>query len=114
MSEKSIFNLWQSTSTNTPTEISTMSLTSSTTSTTAPVAKIEKELNILIKAGEANNNILIETIEKVISNIEILLMIIIILMSVIVLYKITKLCRKGYAQHNEKIIKKHETANTRV
>lgn len=117
MTDKSLFNLWQSTSTTQPTEITTitkMSQPSSTSSTIAPATRIEKELNILIKSAEDNNNALIETIEKVISNIEVLLVLIIILISVIVLYKILKLCRKGYSHHNEKVIKKHESANTRI
>lgn len=91
-----------------------MSQTSSTSSTVAPATKIDKELNILIKTAEENNNELIETIERVISNIEVLLVLIIILIGVIVLYKIIKLCRKGYNHHNEKVIKRHETSNTRV
>lgn len=116
MSEK-IFNLWQSTTTNKPAETTTsttMSQSSSTSSTIAPTTRIETELNILIKSAKENNNELIGTIETVISEIEALLVLIVILIGVIVLYKIIKLCRKGYNHHNEKVIKRHETANTRV
>lgn len=83
------------------TSTSTMIPTTQSTFTTT------KTPNIFV---ENNNNELSEKID----DLEVYLIIITIQLTLIVLFKLLKLCKKGYKIHNEKIIKKHTNTSERL
>lgn len=76
--------------------------TSTTTSTTTPIPIIYSEP--------------IETTEIVdeIETVEGFLLVIVIQLTLMIVYKLIKLCKRGYKMHNEKIIRIHENTNPRI
>lgn len=100
MSNKSIFGLIGS---------STTTTTMATTSTT-PVSSTTTQIPIIINETSENNDEIIEELDT----IEGFLTIIVIQLMLVIIYKLFKICKRGYHIHNEKIIRMHESTNPRI
>lgn len=105
MSNKSFLGLFESSTKSAAINLTTMSTSSSTTttSTTTPIP-------IIIKESSDISDTIVEEIETV----EGFLLIIVIQLTLVILYKLIKMCRKGYRMHNEKVIRIHESTNPRL
>lgn len=92
------------------TNVTSSTVMSITTSTMIPTTTSTTPKALLQSPADRIAEILTEGFE----NLQTILIVIIILMGLIVSYKLVKLCRMGYKMHNVKVIKKHESTNTRI
>lgn len=90
--------------------INTTSTTHTTITSTTSKTMLQSTVRPVTIIQEGLNNELSESL----NNVETLIIIIIIFMTIMVAFKIFKICKTGYKIHNEKVIKKHESTNTRV
>lgn len=103
MSNKGIFEYFESSTNITiPAIITTTSIPTTTTTTTSkpiiPIINIDESENIIDG---------IETING-------FLLIIVIQLTIIIAYKMFKMCRRVYTFHNEKIVRIHERTNPQL
>lgn len=76
-----------------------------TTSTTTPTSTTTIQTTI---TEMSTFNEQLEDITETLSEMEIIITIIAIFLSIILIYKLIKLCRNGYESHKEKIIQNHQ------
>lgn len=106
-------NLWHGGNKTTLNHTSTtmMHTTSTTAATTSTISTM---LHTTTKPITVISENLSDTLSDMLQSVESLIIIIIICLSLMIAFKVIKVCKMGYAMHNDHIITRHESTVPRV